>query len=56
MKGDLFTTLAEVEKRHIFEILDATHGNKSKTAEILGISRAALWRKLKKFKGEAFGR
>ncbi|MGD9329710.1 MAG: sigma-54 dependent transcriptional regulator [Desulfobacterales bacterium] len=56
LKGDLFTTLAEVEKRHIFEILDATHGNKSKTAEILGISRAALWRKLKKFKGEAFGR
>ena len=42
-----FSTLAELEKRYIVEVLEATKGNKSKTAEILGISRAALWRKLK---------
>jgi two-component system response regulator AtoC len=45
-----FMTLAEMEKHHILEVLEATGGNKSKTTELLGISRAALWRKLKKFK------
>jgi two-component system response regulator AtoC len=52
MKGGRLTTLAELEKDYILEVLGATNGNKSKTAEILGISRAALWRKLKQFKGE----
>ncbi|UCG08119.1 MAG: sigma-54-dependent Fis family transcriptional regulator [Desulfobacterales bacterium] len=47
-----FMTLAEMEKNYILEVLDATGGNKSKTAELLGISRAALWRKLKQFKEE----
>jgi two-component system response regulator AtoC len=47
-----FMTLAEKEKKYIFEVLEATGGNKSKTSELLGISRAALWRKLKKFKEE----
>lgn len=42
-----FSTLAELENRYILEVLEATNGNKSKTSEILGISRAALWRKLK---------
>jgi two-component system response regulator AtoC len=48
-------TLAELEKRYIVEVLEAMGGNKSKTAEILGISRAALWRKLKQQKAEASG-
>jgi DNA-binding NtrC family response regulator len=45
-----FMTLAEMEKKHILEVLKATGGNKSQTSELLGISRAALWRKLKQFK------
>jgi len=45
-----FMTLAELEKKYILEVLAATGGNKSKTTELLGISRAALWRKLKQFK------
>ncbi len=45
-----FMTLAEMEKKYILEVLAATGGNKSKTTELLGISRAALWRKLKQFK------
>jgi len=45
-----FMTLAALEKKYILEVLDATGGNKSKTTELLGISRAALWRKLKQFK------
>ena len=47
-----FMTIAEMEKKYILEVLKAAGGNKSKTAELLGISRAALWRKLKKFKEE----
>jgi two-component system response regulator AtoC len=46
----VFKTLAEMEKDYILETLTALGGNKSKTAEVLGISRAALWRKLKQFK------
>jgi DNA-binding NtrC family response regulator len=48
-----YLTLAEVENRHIMEVLQAAGGNKSKTAQILGISRAALWRKLKQIKANA---
>jgi DNA-binding NtrC family response regulator len=40
-------TLGEMERDHILKVLKITKGNKSKTAELLGISRAALWRKLK---------
>lgn len=47
-KGDhSFLTIQEMEKKHILDILENTGGNKSKASEILGISRAALWRKLK---------
>jgi len=42
--------LAEMEKRYILKVLEMNQGNKSKTAEQLGISRSALWRKLKQFK------
>ncbi len=47
-----FEPLAQMENRYILKVLDATNGNKSKTAEILGISRAALWRKLKQMNAE----
>ena len=56
MQPGPFATLAELEKRYIVEVLASTQGNKSKTAEILGISRAALWRKLKQLKAEQAGR
>ena len=48
-----YLTLAEVENRYIVKVLQAAGGNKSKTAEILGISRAALWRKLKHINANA---
>jgi len=50
--GDLLT-LAEMENRYIVKVLEAAGGNKSRTAEILNISRAALWRKLKLIKANA---
>ncbi len=45
-----FLTLAEMEINYILKVLEGTGGNKSQAAEILGISRAALWRKLKQFR------
>ena len=51
-KNKKIVTLAEKEMQYIFEVLEAAGGNKSKTAKLLGISRAALWRKLKQFHKE----
>jgi transcriptional regulator with PAS, ATPase and Fis domain len=41
---------AEAEKAHIVAILKSTKGNKTRTAEILGISRKNLWEKLKAYR------
>jgi DNA-binding NtrC family response regulator len=43
------TTLEEVEKEHVAHVLGATRGNKSRTAEILGISRPRLDRLIQKY-------
>ena len=48
-----FLTLSALEQQYILEVLEANDGNKSKTAETLGISRAALWRKLKQINAKA---
>jgi transcriptional regulator with PAS, ATPase and Fis domain len=40
-------TLAELEARYIAEVLRQTKGNRTKAAEILGISRKTLWEKQK---------
>ena len=37
------------ERRRIVDALEATRGNQSKAAEILGISRVTLWKRLKNF-------
>ncbi len=42
-------TLEEVERRHIFRILEETGGNHLRAAEILGIDRRTLYRKLEKY-------
>lgn len=41
--------LAEIERRHIQLVLDSVDGNKTKTAEILGVSRPKLYRKMEKY-------
>ena len=48
-----FVTINEMEKAHILRAIEITGGNRSKACEILGISRAALWRKLKTINIEA---
>ena len=42
-------TLAELEQDYISHLLKITGGVRTKTAGILGIDRASLWRKMKKF-------
>jgi two-component system, NtrC family, response regulator HydG len=44
-------TLAEAEEDQIRRVLAATGGNKSKAAQILGIERKTLYRKLERMKG-----
>jgi transcriptional regulator with GAF, ATPase, and Fis domain/predicted negative regulator of RcsB-dependent stress response len=44
-----FLTLEDLEKKQILMALDKTDNNKSKSAQILGINRATLFRKLKKY-------
>jgi len=44
-----FLTLAELEKQHINKALTMTSGNITKAAELLGISRFALQRRIQKY-------
>lgn len=46
---DQFLPLAEVEKRHILKVLESVDGNRSKAANLLGIHRDTLLRKLKQY-------
>ena len=43
-------TLADAEEDQIRKVLTATGGNKSKAAQILGIERKTLYRKLERMK------
>ncbi len=43
-----FLTLAELEDRYIQKVLKALDGNRNEASKTLGISRASLWRKLKR--------
>ncbi len=49
MGEEKLVTLAEMERRYIFDVLEKVHGNKAEAAKILGIDRATLWRKLKRY-------
>jgi transcriptional regulator with PAS, ATPase and Fis domain len=44
-----FQTLEENEKTYIAWVLEQTEDNKTRAAEILGIDRVSLWRKLKRY-------
>ena len=49
-------TLEDVEKRHIRLTLTSCEGNRTRAAEVLGISRGTLHNKIKKFQLEDVGR
>ena len=42
-------TLAELEKRYIYKLLEKFNDNREKTASVLGINKSTLWRKLKDY-------
>ena len=42
-------TLAELEQQHILKVLKHFDNNKELTAEVLGINKSTLWRKLQSF-------
>jgi two-component system response regulator HydG len=48
-------SLAEVEREHIRRVLEATHGNKSRAAAILGVDRRTLYRKEENERRQAVG-
>lgn len=50
-----FTTLAEVEKRHIQKVLDGMGGNITKTSAVLGITRTTLRKKLQAYELDVAG-
>jgi DNA-binding NtrC family response regulator len=45
-------TIEEQEKKYIKWVLNKCEGNKTKAANIMGIDRVSLWRKMKRFKIE----
>ena len=42
-------SLEEVERRHIEHTMRALGGQKTKAAELLGINRTTLWKKLRQY-------
>jgi two-component system NtrC family response regulator len=42
-------TLRELERRYITEVLRQTEGNRSRAAEVLGVDRKTLYRKLQEY-------
>jgi len=46
----VLVSLEDVEKRHILKVLELVNHNRSQAAELLGIGRKTLYRKLKDYK------
>ncbi len=44
-----FLKLAEIERQHIVNVLKQANGNKTRTAQLLGISKKSLYHKLRKY-------
>lgn len=49
---DDLPTIAELERRYIYKLLDKFSGNRERTAAALGINKSTLWRKLQQYERE----
>ncbi|HTR53921.1 MAG TPA: sigma-54 dependent transcriptional regulator [Kofleriaceae bacterium] len=47
--GDRVPTLDELERAHILSVLELCEGQKTKAAQLLGINRTTLWKKLRTY-------
>lgn len=47
--GSSLQSLEEMERDHISMVLESVNGHRNQAASILGITRATLWRKMKKY-------
>jgi DNA-binding NtrC family response regulator len=47
--GDHVPTLDELERAHILKVLELCEGQKTKAAQMLGINRTTLWKKLRQY-------
>ena len=51
--GDHVPTLDELERAHILRVLELCDGQKTKAAQLIGINRTTLWKKLRTYGIEA---
>ncbi len=54
LDGD-WPSLQELERRYILQVLTYCDGSREQTAELLGINKSTLWRKLQVYRQEATG-
>jgi two-component system response regulator HydG len=47
--------LDEIERRYILRVLTAVQGNKSRAAQVLGLDRKTLYRRLERYEAAAEG-
>ena len=47
--GDRVPTLDELERAHILKVLELCDNQKTKAAQMLGINRTTLWKKLRQY-------
>ena len=51
--GNRVTDPDELERAHILKVLELCEGQKTKAAQMLGINRTTLWKKLRQYGLEA---
>jgi two-component system response regulator HydG len=54
-QADEVLKLDELERRYIFRVIKLVEGNKSRAAQLLGLDRRTLYRKLDRYRGAARG-
>jgi two-component system response regulator HydG len=52
-QADEIVTLEEIERRYIARVITLVDGNKSRAAQLLGLDRRTLYRKLERYEQQA---